>query len=568
MENFFLDNPDILFQLEHLDLGRVIELKEDGFKDRDAYPYAPRDAADAKDCYRRVLELIGEISAVTMAPMAAEVDEEGVKLEKGDVVYAKGTLKAMDIFKKADLMGFCLPRRYGGLNMPVSILSMAEEVVARADASFLSFGLHQDIGETINKFASAEIKERYLPRFASGEVGSSMILTEPEAGSDLQAVSTRARLGEDGRWYLTGVKRFISNGCAQIALVLARSEDGSKGGRGLSFFLYERDSTMTVRRLEHKLGIHGSPTCELQFTDAPAMLIGERRKGLVTCTAWLMNSARLGIAGQALGIAEAAYREADKYSRERFQFGKPIREITQVAEMLADMRLSIEAGRALFYETARIVDIKEGLEHAATAHPEREKELSEEIRRYTKYAGLYTPLVKAFNTEMCNRVAYDGIQVHGGPGYMRDFNAERHYRDARITSIYEGTTQLQVVAAIGGIMSGIAMERLNDYEADGNGHRPELASRISRAKNQFEKTVAFVKERGDSRLTEYHARRLSEMTTDLIQAFLLLRQARHGERKTKVAEAFCEKALPRVEMNMNLITQGGASAALLFQDII
>jgi alkylation response protein AidB-like acyl-CoA dehydrogenase len=538
VENFFLDNEDIQFHFKHLDLERVVELKEDNYGEKNLYAHAPNDYADAKDNYKKVLSIIGEISGEALAPLAEDIDLEGVKLKDGEVVYAKGTAEVMDLFAKADLMGFGLPRKYGGLNFPTTALSIAAEISSRADASFLNFGLQQDIGETINKFGSEEQKRKCLPRLASGEVGSAMILTEPDAGSDLQAVNLKAHIGKDGKWYLNGVKRFITNGNGKIALVLARSEDGVQGARGLSLFLYEREKGLKIRRLEDKLGIHGSPTCELQFTDAPAVLLGERKRGLTKYTMWLMNSARLGIAAQALGIAEAAYREADKYTSEREQFGGPIRKIIPVIEMLTEMRIAIEAGRTLLYETAMIVDIKEGLEHAAEKYPERAKDLKAEIKKYT------------------------------GTGYMKDFPVERHYRDARITNIYEGTTQLQVVAAIGGITSGVAMGALDEYEQENYSHASVLHGKVVKAKNELERVIAFVKGVENSDFITFHSRRLVEMTTDLTVSYLLLRDSARSKRKMKVAEAFIESMIYRIDEKTQFILSGTSMVLKNHEEII
>lgn len=568
MENFYKDNEDILFHMKHMDLDRVIHLKEDFFSGKDQYPHAPKDLADAKDSYDKVLNIVGEICGEHLEPRAADIDEEGVQLINGEVKYAKGTAEVQEMFKKADLMGFSLPRKYGGLNFPASMLTIAAEMVARADGSFLNFGLQQDIAETINKFASEEIKQAYLPNLCNGTWGSSMILTEPDAGSDLPAVNLKATLGKDGKWYLNGVKRFITNGCGEIGLVLARSEDGSKGAMGLSFFLYKRDEHMKIRRLEHKLGIHGSPTCELQFNNAPCILIGDRKRGLTKYTMWLMNSARLGISAQAQGIAEAAYREADKYASERIQFGKPIREFPPVYEMLTDMKVDIEAGRTLLYETARIVDIKEGLEHLVEHHPEKGEEVNSDLKKYTRLAGMFTPMTKAFNTEMANKVAYDAIQIHGGTGYMREFNVERHYRDARITNIYEGTTQLQVIAAIGGVTSGVFGTVCDDYDAEDNSHAPGLLKKVQKARNQVDKALVHVKETDNRDFSTFHSRRLVEMAMDVIISYLLLRDARHSERKMKVAETFIEKISPRVEMKMNAIVNEKGSLLENYSAII
>ncbi len=568
MANFLHDNKDILFHLDHLDLDRLIALREDDFAESGVFAHAPANVADAKDSYRLLLALVGELCADELAPRAADIDEEGVRLEAGQVHYAEGTANVLDLFSKADLMGFCLPRRYGGLNCPTTILTIAAELVSRADASFLNFGLQQDIGETLNKYGSEEQKARVLPLLSSGKVGSSMILTEPDAGSDLQAVALRAQLGADGVWRLNGVKRFITNGCGTYGLVLARSEDASKGAGGLSFFLYKRDEHMLIRRLENKLGIHGSPTCELQFNDAPAELVGERRRGLIRYTMWLMNSARLGIAAQALGIAEAAYREARKYAAERVQFGVAVDSFPPIYEILSDTRVAIEAGRSLLYETARFVDLKEGLERAAELHPDRSASLASETKKYSRLASLYTPLVKAYNTEMANKAAYDAIQVHGGPGYMKEFAVERLYRDARITNIYEGTTQLQIVAAIGGITSGVAQGAMDEYESEDYSHAPELLERTKANRNRFEEALIRIKGVKDEKLVSYHARRLAEMTIDLIQSYLLLRDAKFDERKLLVAELFIDRASARIAMASAFILSAGDKLIRLHERII
>lgn len=567
MENFLHDNKDILFHLKHMDMERIIRLRENDFADKDQFAYAPKDVEDAKDSYMKILEIFGEICGEILAPLAPEIDKEGVRVENGEVVLAQGTSKVLDIFRKADLMGFSLPRKYGGLNFPTTMLTIAAEIVARADASFLNFGLQQDIAETLNKFGSEELKDKYLPKLCSGDWGSSMILTEPDAGSDLMAVTLKAHQGADGRWYLNGVKRFITNGCGEIGLVLARSEEVS-GARGLSFFLYERDEHMLIRRVEEKLGIHGSPTCELQFNNAPAYLVGERKRGLTKYTMWLMNSARLGIAAQALGIAEAAYREADKYSKERFQFDKPIRDFPAIFEMLTEMKIDIEAGRTLMYETARMVDLKEGLEHMSETHPDRSAEFKSDLKNYSRLASLLTPMSKLFNTEMANKVAYNAIQIQGGTGYMQDFNVERHYRDARITNIYEGTSQLQVVAAIGGVTSGTAAALLDEYDSEEYSHAEDLIKIVRRARNNFEKALVHVKGLENAQVLDYHARRLVEMAIDLIQSYLLLRDSRFSQRKLKLARTFIARMYPRLEEKMAFITSDDATLLENFGSII
>ncbi|MCL1836918.1 MAG: acyl-CoA dehydrogenase family protein [Treponema sp.] len=569
MENFLTDNEDILFHLEHLDLDRIIHFKEENFSQAKQYAHAPKDAQDARDSYRMVLSIIGEIGGEYMAPNAPAVDEAGPTLANNQVTLHPATKKAVDMLAQADMMGFCIPRQYGGLNMPTTILSIAAEILARADASFLNFGLQQDIAETINKFASEEQKQAYLPKLCSGEWDSSMILTEPDAGSDLQAVNLKAVQGTDGIWYLNGVKRFITNGCGTIGLVLARSEEKGKGARGLSFFIYRRDDKMIIRRLEHKLGIHGSPTCELQFNRAPAELLGERQRGLTKYTLWLMNNARLGVAAQAVGIAEAAWREADLYAAKRIQFGAPVRELPPVFEMLTEMKVAVEAGRSLLYETSRFVDLKEVLEDYSDQHPEEKGDIIEEKKKYAKLAGFFTPMVKAFATEMANKVAYDAIQIHGGTGYMKEFNAERHYRDARITNIYEGTTQLQVVAAIGPVTSGVAQMILDEYDKAGYSHSPKLLGKIREARAFFDEALEHAKKyEGHQQFLTYHSRRLVEMATDLVISYLLMRDGNHSERKQKVAAIFIAKMPSRVKANRDFIMSENGTLLKNYEAVI
>jgi 3-(methylthio)propanoyl-CoA dehydrogenase len=574
MENFLTDNEDILFHLDHLDLDRIIHFKEDNFEQAKQFAYAPHDVEDAKDSYRRVLSIVGEIAGDYMAPNAPAVDEAGPTLANNQVTMHPATQKALDMFAKADMMGFVIPRRYGGLNMPNTILSIAAEIVARADGSFLNLGLQQDNAGTINKFASEEQKQAFLPKLCSGEWDSAMVLTEPDAGSDLQSVNLKAVQDADGKWYLNGVKRFITNGCGTIGLVLARSEEKGKGARGLSFFLYKRDDesgkpTMIIRRLEHKLGIHGSPTCELQFNHAPAELIGERQRGLTKYTLWLMNNARLGVAAQGVGIAEAAYREADLYAAKRIQFGAPVRDLAPVFEMLTEMKVSVEAGRTLLYETARFVDLKEVLEEYSDKHPEDKGEIIEEKKRYAKLAGFFTPMIKAYATEMANKVANDAIQIHGGTGYMKEFNAERHYRDARITNIYEGTTQLQVVAAIGPVTSGVAQMILDQYDAATYTYGEDLLAKIRESRKVFNEALEYAKVyEGHDQFLTYHSRRLVEMATDLVISYLLLRDGNHSERKQKVAAIFIAKMPSRIKANRDFIMNDDATLLKHYEAVI
>ncbi len=529
--------------LDNIDISRIVLLKEKDFKEKDVYDYAPSSVEDAIDNYKIALDILGDICGNTIATLARDVDLEGARFENGEVHYAKGTKEALERLKQADFMGFTIPRKYGGLNFPKTIYSLAIEMVSRADASLMNlFGL-QEISETIYRFGTEEQKQRYLPRFCSGDYTGAMALTEPDAGSDLQAVSLKAAPGDDGIWYLDGVKRFITNGCGDIILVLARSEPGVKGARGLSLFIYKKDEHIKIRRIEEKLGIHGSPTCEIMFTSAPAELLGERKLGLIKYTFSLMNGARLAVAAQAVGIAEAAYRMAYEYAMSRVQFGSPIIEFPQVYEMLINMKVDIEAARRLVYFTSNIVDIKELLEEEITTS--RDKSLKKEFKTYSKYASFLTPMSKILATEMANRVAYDAIQVHGGVGYTRDFEVERVYRDARITNIYEGTTQLQVNAAIGGVITG-GVNTLGD-ELLGQIKDSNLKDGVLELKEYLDNCIKYIKQIGDPQFQNYHARRLVELGIFLITSCLLAVDASKDLRKQKVAEIFLNRSMAKAE---------------------
>jgi alkylation response protein AidB-like acyl-CoA dehydrogenase len=569
MENFFTDNEDILFHLKHLDIDRIIQLKEENFGQAKTYPFAPKNTAEAREGYHTALSIIGEIAGDFIAGAAAEVDKAGPVLNGNEVTLNSATKKAMQKLAQADMMGFNVPRQYGGINMPAVILSIASEILARADASFLNFGLQQDIAETIAKFSSEEQKNAFLPQLCSGEWDSSMILTEPDAGSDLQSVNVKATLEADGKWYLSGVKHFITNGCGTIGLVLARSEENAKGARGLSFFIYKRDENMIIRRLEHKLGIRGSATCELQFNHAPAELLGERQRGLTKYTLSLMNKARLGIAAQAVGIAEAAFREADRYAAKRVQFGAPVRELPPVYEMLTEMKIAIEAGRTLLYETSRFVDLKETLEEYCEQHPDEKGDIIEEKKKYTKLAGFFTPMLKAYTTEMANKVTYDAIQVHGGTGYMTDFNVERHYRDARVTNIYEGTTQLQIVAAIGPLTSGIAQMILDEYDKGSYPWAKELLAKVREARGFFDEALEYAKAYKDhDAFLAYHSRRLVEMAADLVISYLFLRDGNNSNRKQKESAVFIAKLSLRIKAIRDFILNENAVLLQNYREII
>jgi alkylation response protein AidB-like acyl-CoA dehydrogenase len=547
--NFFLDNPDLQFRLEQLDLREVLEFKEKGYAEAAVYPTAPRSYLDARDTYRIVLEVLGEVCGERVASRAAEADEEGAHFENGEVTYAAATRDAIEALRQAELFGAMLSREYGGLNLPESIYQMMVEIVARAESGLMTvYGL-QEIASLIEEHGDPETRARVLPRFARGEVSGAMVLTEADAGSDLGAVATRATLDEaTGTWHLNGVKRFVTNGLADVSLVLARSEEGSTDARGLSMFLVERDDTVRIRRIENKLGIRASPTCEIQYCDTPAILIGKRRFGLMRYAMNLMNGARLAVAAQALGIAEAAYREADEYSRERIQFGKPIRALPAVGRLLLSMKVDLEATRALLAETGRWVDLWKVHEQAlGEAGAEVDPAMRARHKGAQALAETLTPMIKYCATEMGNRVCSQAMQVHGGVGYMREFNIERLFRDVRITNIYEGTSQLQVVAAIGKLLNRsldplLAEWAAAEYPADMATEQAILADLT----DQFERAVGALKAVPERDRVDYYAVDLVELAIWVASGWLLLRDTTALDAKKPVARAYVASIAPKV----------------------
>ncbi|MCC8174629.1 MAG: acyl-CoA dehydrogenase family protein [Odoribacter sp.] len=548
MANIYTDNKDIKFHLSHPLMKKIVDLKERNYTEAEKFEDAPKDYEDAFDNYDKVLEIVGEICGDVVAENAESVDEEGPKVVDGHVQYARGTQQNLDVINQAGLNGISLPREYNGLNFPIVPFIMAAEIVARADAGLQNIWGLQDCAETINEFANAEQKAKYLPRVSAGET-CAMDLTEPDAGSDLQAVQLKATLNEvDGKWHLNGVKRFITNGDGHISLVLARSEEGTSDGRGLSMFIYDRNSdAVTVRRIENKLGIKGSPTCELVFKNASAELVGERKMGLIKYVMALMNAARLGIGAQSVGIAEAAYREGLKYAQERKQFGKAIIEFPAIYEMLSNMEAKLHGIRSVLYETARFVDIYKSYFHISKERS-LDKDERNEMKEYQKLADIFTPLQKLFASEYANEITYDSLQIHGGSGFMKDYPIQRLVRDARITNIYEGTSQLQVVAAIRGVTTGQYLKYIREvYEK--NELAPEyeyLRSTLKEMTDQLETATATVNEAGNSEYTDFHARRLVEMAGYTIIGHLLLADTQRDERFAKSAEIFIKYGQSKV----------------------
>ncbi len=545
MANFYNDNPDLKHHLSHPLMRKIVALKERDYTDAEKFDYAPYNFEDAMENYDKVLEVVGEICGDIIAGNAEDVDHQGPRVENGRVTYADGTQKNLDACRKAGLMGMSMPRRLGGLNFPITPYIMAADIVSRADTGFENLWGLQDCAETIYEFGSEEQKMKYIPRVCAGET-MSMDLTEPDAGSDLQSVMLKATEQPDGTWRLNGVKRFITNGDSDIHLVLARSEDGTKDGRGLSMFIYDkRDGGVNVRRIENKMGIKGSPTCELVYKNAKAELCGSRKLGLIKYVMALMNGARLGIAAQSVGVSELAYREALQYAKERMQFGKAIIEFPAVYEMLAVMKAKLDASRSLLYATSRYVDLYKIYDDIAKERaltPEEKKE----AKYYSKLADACTPLAKGLGSEYCNQNAYDCIQIHGGSGFMKDYACERLYRDARITSIYEGTTQLQVVAAIRHVTTGTIMTLIDSYRQEleqGQTLSAELEAvriRLEAMVEKYQAALASVLEAKDQTLVDFMGRRLVEMAGSLVMGYLLLLDAQRTESFTKSCVVYCQ----------------------------
>ena len=542
MANYYTDHPEIEFHLNHPLMKRVVDLKERNYAKKDQFEDAPVNYEDAIENYKRLLDITGDVAANIIEPNSEDVDLEGPHLENGRMIYASKTFENLDATRKAGLWGLSMPRRYGGLNLPNAIFSMASEIIAAADAGFQNIWSLQSCIDTLYEFGSEEQRQKYIPRICAGET-MSMDLTEPDAGSDLQRVMLKATQDEDGTWRLNGVKRFITNGDSDIHLVLARSEEGTKDGRGLSMFIYDkRDGGVTVRHIEHKLGIHGSPTCELVYKNAKAELCGNTRLGLIKYVMALMNGARLGIAAQSVGVEQEAYNEGLAYAKERAQFGEKIINFPAVYDMLSRMKAKLDAGRSLLYCCARYVDIYKALEDIAR-DTKLTPEERQEMKKYTRLADAFTPLAKGMNSEYANQNAYDAISIHGGSGFIMEYKCQRLFRDARIFSIYEGTTQLQVVAAIRYITNGTYLSIIKEMlENEVSDDLKPLKERVAKLVELYEAAINKVKEANDQAVHDFLARRLYNMTGDIVMSLLILDDA------TKAPEMFQKSANVYVRM--------------------
>ncbi len=542
MANYYTDHPEIEFHLNHPLMKRVVDLKERNYVEKDQFEDAPVNYEDAIENYKRLLDITGDVAGNIIEPNSESVDQEGPHLENGRIIYASKTFENLEATRKAGLWGLSMPRRYGGLNLPNAVFSMASEIISAADAGFQNIWSLQSCIDTLYEFGSEEQRQKYIPRICAGET-MSMDLTEPDAGSDLQRVMLKATQDADGTWRLNGVKRFITNGDSDIHLVLARSEEGTKDGRGLSMFIYDkRDGGVTVRHIEHKLGIHGSPTCELVYKNAKAELCGNTRLGLIKYVMALMNGARLGIAAQSVGVEQEAYNEGLAYAKERAQFGEKIINFPAVYDMLSRMKAKLDAGRSLLYCCARYVDIYKALEDIA-----RDSKLTpeerQEMKKYTRLADAFTPLAKGMNSEYANQNAYDAISIHGGSGFIMEYKCQRLFRDARIFSIYEGTTQLQVVAAIRYITNGTYLSIIKEMlESEVSDDLKALKERVAKLVDLYEAAINKVKEANDQAVHDFLARRLYNMTGDIVMSLLILDDA------TKAPEMFQKSANVYVRM--------------------
>jgi alkylation response protein AidB-like acyl-CoA dehydrogenase len=564
MGNFFTDNEDMQFLFDHMDVEHLASLVEDDFSYAREFDFAPRDAAEAVDNYKRILKIMGDLCANEIAPTAEETDEVGNVLNPdGSVTYAPGIANALKILGQADTMGMTLPYRFGGINCPQLMLTAANEMISRADAALMNIYGLQGIAETINAFASEEIKQEFLPDLASGAHTGAMVLTEPDAGSDLQAVKTMAYQDDDGNWFVHGVKRFITNGCGEVLLVLARTEPEISDGRGLSLLVCERGPKVKIRRLENKLGIHGSPTCEIFFDHVPAQLIGERQRGLITYVMSLMNGARIGIAAQGLGIGEAAYRVARDYGHSRKQYDTEIENFPAVRELLVNMSMDVQAARAITYFATASVDIENyalrrtELGEGAELDAETRKELKQLARRYKNINKLLTPMAKYYASEMSMRVSNDSMAVLGGSGYMKDYAVQRHLRDSRITTIYEGTSQLQVVAAGPAVIKGTAHVVVEDILAkhEWTGELKGLTDRLRAGLVELQECIDFVKSQG-MEYTDLVARKLVDFALGLIIGALFCDYATAKEEKLALAKRWIALKSAEAEMQKRIILSG------------
>jgi 3-(methylthio)propanoyl-CoA dehydrogenase len=568
MANFYKDNPDIQNVIDALDLTEIAALFEEDFKFAKEYPFAPKDAAEALENYKRALDLCGDIMANSIAPTAEETDQVGNVLNAdGTVTRSPGMNLAIKLFGQTGLMGTTIPYYLGGLNMPCMVLTALNDIVSRGDAGLMNiFGL-QGIAETINHFADEDLKKQYIPKLVTGEMTGAMVLTEPDAGSDLQSVKTSAHQDADGNWFVNGVKRFITNGCGEVLLVLARTEPEFTDGRGLSCLLVENGPWVKVRRLENKLGIHGSPTCEMVFTEAPAKLIGLRKRGLITYVMSLMNGARMGIAAQGTGIGEAAYRAAREYAASRKQFGVTIDHFPAIRELLTTMSVELQASRLLTYYSAKNVDLEEGLTRkfeAIKGSPEA-MDVRKRLKKAAAFNKMLTPMAKYYGSEMSMRNAMSGISVLGGSGYMKDYPSERYLRDARITTIYEGTSQLQVVAAIAGVTGGLVHDVLDDILGAGwSAAHPRMTQLLA----ELDAAVEFVKARVDAKA--YHdlsARKLVDAGIALVVAALFVKTSEKIDYKKAALDYWLNIEFPRVRGELQQVMNGYAGAVDAFETL-
>ncbi|MBX7057085.1 MAG: acyl-CoA dehydrogenase family protein [Leptospirales bacterium] len=466
--NYFEDNPDLRFNLQRcLDWDRIVARRERSFRDAKRYQQegderfalAPADLAQAQSFYFESLQLAGEFAGKRVAPCARSMEQHGLKLKNGSVQFPPDYARLYQEAADSGFLSFPLPREWGGLNFPLPVSMALKEMLTRADNSFEISVAVSFLADVLRRFGPEDLKQLYIPQIVSGQLSAAMALTEPDYGSDLAHVRTRAELQADGSYRISGAKRFITHGCGvgdRPAILFTLARTSGDGARGLSFFLVH-GKDVEVSRIEHKLGLVCSPTCEIVYDNAPAVLIGREGEGLIKYVMSMLNGGRMGVAVESVGISQAALSEARKYASERKQFGAAIETHPAVARMLDEMDARLQANRALVFQAAQYVELYEQRceELIEAGHGDREIRRDEEASRLDRISHLWTSLAKLECSEGANRIAYDAMQIHGGVGFTEEFDIARIFRDARISTIYEGTSQIHINAALAAFTSGL-----------------------------------------------------------------------------------------------------------------
>lgn len=578
--SYFLDE-DVQFHFKNtIRWDKIVPLYEkldDNFK-----------LEDAVDTYNATLDLLGTISANELAETAKKTDETGAKMENGEVVYTEGFKQGLKVFKEADALAINVKREHTGQGMPGIINIINVEMICKADPAFMTvYAFYAGVAKTLEAFASEEIKKEYIPKLVSGECSGSMSLTEPNAGSDLGQIRTSAE-NKGVYWEVTGNKTFISNGNGELSLVLARSDLKSKGTEGLSMYLVprfvekngEKVKNFKLERLEHKLGIRGSPTLEISFDKSVGYLVGKEGEGLKQMF-YLMNEARLGVAVQALGIAQKALEEAKEYASQRVQFGKPIAQHELIADKILDMETDVKAMRSMIYKACEYEDIKSGLEDKLKSFEGSKDErikLEKELKKYKYLSREMVPLVKYFAAEKCIQIARDNLQIHGGYGFTTEYSAELHLRDSIITAIYEGTSQIQALMSMGDTLKkSKAIPYLEPLKSTGKIFKTlfktDLDFKTALAEGYFNDTAAYLKQpflksklKKNKKLelealsyAVLSAERLTRLKTYKVIIEALVEEAKKFPERKPLAERFIRNYLPEMQKESGIIRSGDKS---------